>query len=138
MSQSQSSKTWKKDSSRPSLESARTVDIQLGHGVTRVVIDLWLLLVPMPFVLKIQMTRRKKFLTVMVFVFAYCAVVFTIGRTASIFIAGDTLNTDITWLRNQLVLVYLCNECAVHLHLFTKRVAPLQTGYNVRLLVALQ
>ncbi|KAL5380434.1 hypothetical protein DPSP01_007756 [Paraphaeosphaeria sporulosa] len=96
MSQSQSSKTWKKDSSRPSLESARTVDIQLGHGVTRVVIDLWLLLVPMPFVLKIQMTRRKKFLTVMVFVFAYCAVVFTIGRTASIFIAGDTLNTDIT------------------------------------------
>jgi hypothetical protein len=48
-----------------------TMNLQLGHGVTSVVIDLWLLLIPMPFVLKLQMTTRKKLLTVMVFVFAY-------------------------------------------------------------------
>jgi hypothetical protein len=49
----------------------RTIDMQLGHGVTSVVIDLWLLLIPMPFVMKLQMTGRKKVLTILVFVFAY-------------------------------------------------------------------
>jgi len=49
----------------------KTINLELGHGVTSVVIDLWILLIPVPFLWKLRMTQQKKFLVIMVFILGY-------------------------------------------------------------------
>lgn len=87
---------------RPLLHSSSytcpsTLAIQLSSGITSVVVDIVVLLLPVPRLWRLQTDMRKKVRLLAIFVVAYCVVIFTIGRLISIAKAGKALDDDLTW-----------------------------------------
>ncbi|KAI9672761.1 MAG: hypothetical protein M1831_000196 [Alyxoria varia] len=69
----------------------------LGTAVTSVVLDLYILLLPMPTLWGLQTKWAKKLLIGLVFACGYCVIVISIGRVVSVSRAHDGLRADLTW-----------------------------------------
>ena len=68
----------------------------LGTAVTSVILDLYILLLPMPALWSLQTRWSKKLLIGMVFACGYCVIVISIGRVVSVSQAHDGLSSDLT------------------------------------------
>lgn len=58
----------------PTINNAKclsTLSTQLASGITSILLDLWILLLPMPKILKLHMQLRRKFLSVVIFFLGY-------------------------------------------------------------------
>ncbi|KAM0799447.1 hypothetical protein BDR22DRAFT_973712 [Usnea florida] len=71
--------------------------IQLSSGISSVLMDLLVLLLPVPCLLKLQTDRRRKTRVGFIFFIGYCVIFFTVGRLIAIARAGKALDEDFTW-----------------------------------------
>ncbi|KAH7371737.1 hypothetical protein BKA66DRAFT_572706 [Pyrenochaeta sp. MPI-SDFR-AT-0127] len=69
----------------------------LGSAIPSVLIDLIILILPMPMLWRLQLRRSRKILVTTVFVCGYCVILVSIGRLVTVIKSGEALNTDLTW-----------------------------------------
>ncbi|KAI2780682.1 hypothetical protein F4815DRAFT_469851 [Daldinia loculata] len=74
-----------------------TSGLFIGSAVPSVFIDLFILLLPLPRILSLQMTLGRKIGIVIVFVFGYSVIVVSLGRLVTVLKSTNALNTDITY-----------------------------------------
>ncbi|KAL9081867.1 MAG: hypothetical protein Q9159_006943 [Coniocarpon cinnabarinum] len=74
-----------------------TRSVQLSNGITSVVMDLWVLILPLPKLWRLQMPLTKKILIICIFICGYSVIVFTIGRLVATARADASLSNDVTW-----------------------------------------
>ncbi|KAI2464631.1 hypothetical protein F4781DRAFT_436226 [Annulohypoxylon bovei var. microspora] len=74
-----------------------TSGLFIGSAVPSVFIDLFILLLPVPRILSLQMNSARKFGVIIVFVLGYCVVIVSLGRLVTVLKSIDALNTDITY-----------------------------------------
>ncbi|KAI1482365.1 hypothetical protein F4774DRAFT_429351 [Daldinia eschscholtzii] len=71
--------------------------LYLGSAIPGVFIDLFILLLPLPRLSKIQTTLGRKIGIAIVFLLGYCVIVVSIGRLVVVLTTTDALNTDFTY-----------------------------------------
>ncbi|OJI82136.1 hypothetical protein ASPTUDRAFT_126485 [Aspergillus tubingensis CBS 134.48] len=69
----------------------------MGSGIPSLIIDVFILVLPVPMVLRLKMNPTRKMLAIGVIVLGYLVVVVSIGRLVSIVQSGDGLQTDPTF-----------------------------------------
>ncbi|KAJ5715856.1 uncharacterized protein N7483_013037 [Penicillium malachiteum] len=74
-----------------------TSHLWLGSAIPSVIIDLIILLLPLPKIWSLKMTTRRKMAIIGVFVIGYSVIVVSIGRLITVLLTGSSLNSDITW-----------------------------------------
>ncbi|KAJ5526482.1 hypothetical protein N7494_013132 [Penicillium frequentans] len=74
-----------------------TLHLWLGSAIPSVIIDLIILLLPLPKIWSLKMTTRRKVAIIGVFVIGYSVIVVSIGRLITVVETGNSLNSDITW-----------------------------------------
>lgn len=70
--------------------------ILFGEGITNVVLDAAILLVPMPFLWNLKTSRTRILRLTCVFICGYCVLVISIGKTVTIGKSYPTLDIDAT------------------------------------------
>lgn len=87
-------KVW--NSSLPGrCDNSRT--LWLGSGIPSLILDVFILVLPVPMLLRLQMSPSRKLLAVGVIILGYLVVVVSIGRLVSIVKSGSGLETDPTY-----------------------------------------
>ncbi|KAI1828364.1 hypothetical protein F4861DRAFT_535326 [Xylaria intraflava] len=71
--------------------------LYLGSALPSVVIDLVILLLPVPMIWGLQASRERRVGITVVFIFGYLSVVVTIGRLAAALEGGEAVDADITY-----------------------------------------
>ncbi|KAI1383545.1 uncharacterized protein F4822DRAFT_420937 [Hypoxylon trugodes] len=89
-------KAWNPDPNLPGKCSSNAV-LLTGSALPSVGIDLFILLLPMPKIWRLQMSLARKAGITLVFILGYCAIVVSLGRTITILTTGGDLNADITY-----------------------------------------
>ncbi|OJJ67582.1 hypothetical protein ASPBRDRAFT_47637 [Aspergillus brasiliensis CBS 101740] len=74
-----------------------TSALWLGSAIPSVIIDLIILLLPLPKIWTLQMTTSRKIAIIGVFVVGYSVIVVSIGRLITVLLTGESLNSDITY-----------------------------------------
>ncbi|KAI0415233.1 hypothetical protein F5X98DRAFT_229272 [Xylaria grammica] len=74
-----------------------TTALFIGSAVPSVVIDLIILILPLPKIWGLQTGRARKFGILIIFVFGYGVVVVSLGRLIQVLTSGDALDTDLTF-----------------------------------------
>ncbi|KAI9035838.1 Major Facilitator Superfamily protein [Aspergillus affinis] len=74
-----------------------TSALWLGSAIPSVIIDLIILLLPLPKIWTLQMTTTRKMAIIGVFVIGYSVIVVSIGRLITVLLTGSTLDSDITY-----------------------------------------
>ncbi|ROT41233.1 hypothetical protein SODALDRAFT_330954 [Sodiomyces alkalinus F11] len=69
----------------------------LGSAVPSVVIDLLILLLPLPKIWGLQLSTARKTGVTLVFVLGYCVIIVSLGRLITLLTNIDGLNTDVTY-----------------------------------------
>ncbi|KAI9690815.1 MAG: hypothetical protein M1822_008434 [Bathelium mastoideum] len=69
----------------------------LANGITSIMIDVIILILPLPMLWQLQMKLSNKILLIGVFICGYLVVVVAIGRIISTTKAGTAVETDPTW-----------------------------------------
>ncbi|KAH7304048.1 hypothetical protein B0I35DRAFT_445776 [Stachybotrys elegans] len=72
-------------------------DLFIGSAVPSVVIDFFILLLPLPKIWNLQTSKSTKYAVSVVFVLGYSVIVLSIGRLATVLTSGDALDADITY-----------------------------------------
>ncbi|KAI5867648.1 hypothetical protein GGS23DRAFT_592944 [Durotheca rogersii] len=72
-------------------------NLYIGSAVPSVAIDLFILILPVPLVWTLQVSRVKKFSITAVFILGYCSIVVSIGRLITVLRAGESVNDDVTY-----------------------------------------
>ncbi|KAF6239402.1 hypothetical protein HO173_002664 [Letharia columbiana] len=87
-------KVWK-----PSIQGhcINTYDWWMSSAISSVIIDLIILLIPLPILWKLQLPPLRKYLLLGVFVCGYCVIVISIGRLVADIKAGPALVEDFTY-----------------------------------------
>ncbi|KAL8949409.1 MAG: hypothetical protein Q9222_004478 [Ikaeria aurantiellina] len=84
----------------------------LGSAIPSVVIDLILLLLPLPMLWRLQMKKQRRILIMTVFAFGYCVIVISLGRMVTVVSTADDLNADLTYASVP-TFYWLCAEAPV-------------------------
>lgn len=86
----------------------------LGYGVISIVLDIWILLLPMPVLWCLKLKASRKIVITLLFICGYCVVVVSIGRVASVKnFTNDLEDTDYTivpivyWLTTEMSITVL-------------------------------
>ncbi|KAI0551569.1 hypothetical protein F4679DRAFT_131366 [Xylaria curta] len=74
-----------------------TLDLFLGSAIPSVIIDFFILLTPLPKVLRLHTNLKRKIGLLIVFILGYAVIVVSIGRLVNVVKIGKNLNTDPTW-----------------------------------------
>ncbi|KAI2890473.1 hypothetical protein CBS76997_6660 [Aspergillus niger] len=74
-----------------------TSALWLGSAIPSVIIDLIILLLPVPKIWSLQMTTTRKLGIIGVFVIGYSVIVVSLGRLTTVLLTGSSLNSDITY-----------------------------------------
>ncbi|TEY78488.1 hypothetical protein BOTCAL_0048g00140 [Botryotinia calthae] len=69
----------------------------LGSAISNIIIDFFILLLPMPILWRLQMRRLQKTLVTGVFVCGYGVIAISMGRLVTVIKAGSGLQDDLTW-----------------------------------------
>ncbi|KAI1354510.1 hypothetical protein F5Y01DRAFT_311706 [Xylaria sp. FL0043] len=78
-------------------ECGKASDIYIGNAVPSIVIDLLILILPVPMIWGIQTSRIRKASITLVFILAYSSVVVSIGRLVTVLRAGKSIDEDFTY-----------------------------------------
>ncbi|KAI9728981.1 MAG: hypothetical protein M1828_000066 [Chrysothrix sp. TS-e1954] len=81
----------------------------LGSSISSVILDVYILILPMPMVYKLHTGLQRKLLLVGVFVCAYSVVVISLGRLVAIIQAGQVFEADPTW-NTVGYMLWVCTE----------------------------
>ncbi|KAL6717590.1 hypothetical protein ACLMJK_005505 [Lecanora helva] len=84
----------------------------ITSAVPSVVIDLILLLLPLPMLWKLQMRTSRKTMIMTVFACGYCVIVISLGRMITVLTTADSLNKDITYASVP-TFYWLCAEAPI-------------------------
>lgn len=84
------------DKTIPDATCLPTLNIQLGSGVPSVILDLYILIMPLPVIWKLHMASHKKVLLLVTFVLGYSVIVLSLGRLITIVKIRDGLAADVT------------------------------------------
>lgn len=84
----------------------------LGSGISSLLIDILILLLPLPMLWRLQLRLTRKLQIIVVFICGYLVVVVSIGRLVTIAQAGTSLNIDPTYKISTPVL-WLGSEIAI-------------------------
>ncbi|KGO70655.1 hypothetical protein PITC_055460 [Penicillium italicum] len=68
-----------------------------GTAAPSAVLDVVILLIPLPLLWTLQMTKAKKVMLTGLFICGYSVVILSIGRLVTLLKAGSTLEEDLTW-----------------------------------------
>ncbi|KAI0113584.1 hypothetical protein GGR51DRAFT_18886 [Nemania sp. FL0031] len=74
-----------------------TLDLFLGSAIPSVIIDFFILLTPLPKVLRLHTNLKRKIGLLIVFILGYAVIIVSIGRLVNVVKIGTNLNTDPTW-----------------------------------------
>ncbi|KAH7329717.1 hypothetical protein B0I35DRAFT_420699 [Stachybotrys elegans] len=111
--------------------------IWIGCAVTAVLIDSVILIIPIPKIWKLQISRARKLGISVTFILGYCAIVVSLGRTAFTFRDAEAVSTDITYelvpplfwssAEGTVLLLGICLPAMLPLgrHMFTYYFSPL-------------
>ncbi|KID81973.1 hypothetical protein MGU_10700 [Metarhizium guizhouense ARSEF 977] len=69
----------------------------MGSAIPSVVIDLAILLIPMPKIWGLKMTPSRKMAVIGIFTLGYCSIVVSLGRLVTVIKMGDDIPRDITY-----------------------------------------
>ncbi|KAI0398805.1 hypothetical protein F4802DRAFT_592000 [Xylaria palmicola] len=72
-------------------------NLYLGNSVPSAIIDLAILLLPLPKLWVLQISIRRKLGLAIIFVLGYAVIVVSIGRFIQVALTGDALKNDFTW-----------------------------------------
>ncbi|OTA81902.1 hypothetical protein M434DRAFT_45113, partial [Hypoxylon sp. CO27-5] len=100
----------------PSLDGrcGDTGALWIGSAVPSVLIDLIILLLPLPKIWGLQMSIAKKSGITLVFVLGYCVIIVSLGRLITVVKSADALNRDLTY-EGVPALFWLCAETPITL-----------------------
>ncbi|KAL9081848.1 MAG: hypothetical protein Q9159_006969 [Coniocarpon cinnabarinum] len=70
---------------------------QILHAVTNLIFDLYILVLPMPILAKLQTSKRKRVLVITIFALGYGVALISIGALIAIALPGEAFLTDVTW-----------------------------------------
>ncbi|KAI1411805.1 hypothetical protein F5Y13DRAFT_200474 [Hypoxylon sp. FL1857] len=82
----------------PGGKCGKTTTLFLGSAIPSVVIDLIILLLPLPQIWGLRITRGKKAGLFVVFILGYCVIVLSLGRLITVLTSGEGFNTDTTYV----------------------------------------
>ncbi|QKX60761.1 uncharacterized protein TRUGW13939_07907 [Talaromyces rugulosus] len=71
--------------------------IYVGTSVVSTIIDLVIILMPVPMLVGLQATKTRRALVLIVFLCGYCVIVTSLGRLVTVAKVGAGLTQDITW-----------------------------------------
>ncbi|KAI0145932.1 hypothetical protein F4776DRAFT_608614 [Hypoxylon sp. NC0597] len=86
----------------------------IGSAVPSVLIDLIILLLPLPKIWGLQMSIARKSGITFVFVLGYCVIIVSLGRLITVVKSADALNRDLTY-EGVPALFWLCAETPITL-----------------------
>ncbi|OJJ99926.1 hypothetical protein ASPACDRAFT_43563 [Aspergillus aculeatus ATCC 16872] len=75
-----------------------------GTAAPSAILDLIILLIPLPLLWSLHMTRAKKAMLIGLFICGYSVVVVSVGRLITLLKAGSALEADLTWT----TIEYIC------------------------------
>ncbi|KAI1367185.1 hypothetical protein F5Y08DRAFT_336854 [Xylaria arbuscula] len=75
----------------------KTSDLYLGNAISSVIIDVLILLLPVPMIWGVQASSARKVAITAVFILGYSSVIVTIGRLVTAIHAGKSVNGDFTY-----------------------------------------
>ncbi|KAI1771756.1 hypothetical protein F4818DRAFT_428963 [Hypoxylon cercidicola] len=105
------SKNWITDEDG---ECGSTGALWLGSAIPSVVIDLIILLLPLPKIWFLQMSRARKSGITVVFMIGYCVIIVSLGRLITVIKSAAALSADITY-EGVPALYWLCAESPITL-----------------------
>ncbi|OTA82973.1 hypothetical protein M434DRAFT_400821 [Hypoxylon sp. CO27-5] len=82
----------------PGGKCGKTTTLFLGSAIPSVVIDLFILLLPLPQIWGLRISRGKKAGLFVVFILGYCVIVLSLGRLITVLTSGEGFNTDTTYV----------------------------------------
>ncbi|KAI0002771.1 hypothetical protein F4779DRAFT_630906 [Xylariaceae sp. FL0662B] len=74
-----------------------TTSLFIGSAVPSVIIDLIILILPLPKIWRLQTSRARKIGITIIFLFGYGVVVVSLGRLVTVLTSGNALDTDLTY-----------------------------------------
>ncbi|KAH7305325.1 hypothetical protein B0I35DRAFT_444336 [Stachybotrys elegans] len=74
-----------------------TNSLYIGSAVPSVAIDLIIMLLPLPKIWRLHMSRARKCGVMITFILGYCAIIVSFGRLITVLLNTEALNNDITF-----------------------------------------
>ncbi|KAI0378203.1 hypothetical protein F5Y04DRAFT_262681 [Hypomontagnella monticulosa] len=79
-------------------ECGLTTNLFLGSAIPSVVIDLIIMILPLPKIWGLRTTAGKKVGLIAIFILGYCVIVVSLGRLITVLTSGDGFNTDTSYV----------------------------------------